>query len=398
MKRLIFAIFIIGGIVLMPVVAAAASDSSTDEPTRYFLSSTKSFWRSALNARHSFEDGFTADLSPLQLRVAKFAGLKPVAVKRLTILPAEPAGESTADIEGGKPLPKRLTPINQIPWGVELITNTDAVLAGGASISIAVLDTGVTGDHPDLTRRITACKDFTQTRQPIVDGKCTDQNGHGTHVAGIIAADGGADGKGIYGVAPAASLAAYKVCNANGSCWSDDIAMAIRTAADADIQIINLSLGSDTISSLVADAVAYAAEKEVLVIAAAGNDGPYAGSIDWPGALVDVVAVGAIDANLHIANWSSRGINADTDPYSIQERDLEFAAPGVSIESTYGGGYAVLSGTSMAAPHVAGLAALLWQATAEYPAAATRELLHDHAQDILPIGDDEASGWGLPVY
>lgn len=398
MKSSFVASFLAFSIILTPLSAvASSSDASATGDNRYFVASTKSFWKASFNARHSFEDGFTADLSPLQLRVAKFAGLKPVAVKKLTILPNSNDSSETSAVR--KPVVKvRPTPSAQIPWGVKMLyQDTTPVMT--ASVSIAVLDSGVTKDHPDLKRRIKDCRDFTQAKSPMVEGSCDDKNGHGTHVAGIIAADGGEDGKGIFGVAPHASLMTYKVCGANGSCWSDDIAVAIRAAADNGANIINMSLGSDSVSSLIADAVAYAASKEVLIVAAAGNDGPYTGSIDWPGALVDVVAVGALGADQKIADWSSRGINTTTESYSVQEGDVELAAPGVNIESTFNdGGYAVLSGTSMASPHVAGLAALLWQSSDTHPAGATRSELHRLAHDVDEFGDDDASGWGLPTF
>jgi subtilisin len=321
-------------------------------------------------------------------------------VKKFTILPAEqtaePASKSQDRVvpEGRKPSGPRQTPSEQVPWGVSLVTGATTATSGGASVSIAVLDTGITKDHPDLKRRMIGCKDFTQAKTPVVDGKCDDVNGHGTHVAGIIAADGGADGLGIYGVAPDASLMSYKVCGRSGSCWSDDIAVAIRTAADAGANIINMSLGSDTLSTLIDSAVDYAVSNGVLVVAAAGNDGPYTGSIDYPAARPTVVSVGAIDADQLVTDWSSRGINGQTTPNLREEGDIELAAPGMNIESTYlGNGYAILSGTSMASPHVAGLAALLWQGDA----AGTRDMLHDVAHDLSPDGDDEASGLGLPL-
>ena len=232
----------------------------------------------------------------------------------------------------------------------------------------------------------------------IVDNKCEDKNGHGTHVSGIIAADSGSDGLGIYGVAPAVNLHAYQVCSANGSCWADDIAMGIRTAADNKANIINLSLGSDSQSSLITDAIAYAVNNGVLVVAAAGNDGPYVGSVDYPAASNKVIAVGALDVNKVISDWSSRGINSQTTAYLVEDGDIEFAAPGVSVESTWkDGGYAILSGTSMAAPHISGLAAKLWQKDALAPADATRDLLRKFSTDLLPLGDDDDSGWGIPT-
>ena len=269
---------------------------------------------------------------------------------------------------------------------------------GGDGVNVAILDTGVMKTHPDLKNRVKDCKDFSSARSPMVDGKCDDKNGHGTHVAGIIAADGGSDGLGIFGVAPAANLYAYQVCSASGSCWADDVAVAMRTAADKGANVINLSLGSDSQSSLIYNAVVYAVSKNVLVVAAAGNDGPYDSSIDYPAASHEVVGVGALDVNKVVSEWSSRGINSQTTAYVVENGDVEFAAPGVSVESTWkDGGYAILSGTSMAAPHITGLVAKLWQKDSLTPAVSTRDLLHKFSADLLPLGDDNSSGWGIPT-
>src|SRR3989344_3556165 len=150
----------------------------------------------------------------------------------------------------------------------------------------------------------------------------------------------------------------YKVCGLNGSCYADDISSAINTAADSGVNIINISLGSDKESSLISESINYATSKGVLVIAAGGNDGPYFASIDYPAAKKEVVGVGAFGVSFAIPDWSSRGVNSQTLPFVVEEQDVEFAAPGVNIESTWkNGGYAILSGTSMAAPFVTGLAA-----------------------------------------
>lgn len=422
MKTGLTSIFLVFSLFLgatAPVFAA----SPVAEESRFFVQTTNGFWRNTLGVRHEFEDGFTTESSGLQLQLAKLMGVKIFPVKKLTILPASPAGGpaepdvqpvaqagASPDIVPGppasvpearrpRPTPERPTPTVQVPWGVAMLyagALPDA--SGGASVSVAVLDTGITRNHPDLERRIKGCKDFSQAKAPVVEDKCDDGNGHGTHVAGIIAADGGTDGLGIYGVAPGANLMAYKVCGNSGSCWSDDIAAAIRTAADNGANIINMSLGSDAISSLIGDAVAYARGKGVLVIAAAGNDGPYPDSVDYPGALADVVAVGALDVNRAVADFSSRGRNSATEPFVSNEGDIEFAAPGVNVESTYkDGGYAILSGTSMASPYLAGLAALAWQNLADAPADATRVILHNLTTDLEPAGDDDSSGWGLPT-
>lgn len=381
----------------------------SEDNGRYLVKSNSAFWKKSFGSRHDFKTGFTADLSDWQLKVAKIFGIETIPVIKLNILDEQEVVPSeNPEISKGKPAQvtpqsDRKVPLEQIPWGIKEIYN-DQLLeksSGGEGIVVAVLDTGVFKDHLDLRRRIKECKDFTSIKSPLVDGKCDDKNGHGTHVAGIIAADGGEDGLGIYGVAPGTDLFAYKVCGNNGSCWSDDIAFAIRTAVDGGANVINLSLGSDAESSLIADAVSYAWENDVLVVAAAGNDGPDVGSIDYPGANPDVVAVGAFDSSIDIAEWSSRGINSETEEYVVEEKDIEFAAPGVIVESTWkDGGYVILSGTSMSTPHVSGLAAKLWQVDVEGGlghAYVTRKLLHDFAEDLFPPGDDDMSGFGLPT-
>lgn len=349
----------------MPTAALAASGSSSN---RYFVPTTKAFWRSALGARNVFPDGFTADLNGLQLSVARWAGLKPIAVKKFNIL-AEQVAPSAS------PTPQ-ITPSQSVSWGVRTMLGNDKLqkTSGGAGITVAVLDTGIDSTHPDLQDRIDGCFDLTDSVKAFIDGSCDDTNGHGTHMAGIIAADGGPDGTGFYGFAPQASISAYRVCNSDGMCLSDDIAVAIRHAVDAGDQIIVLGLGGEAESSFIDDALKYAADHDVMVIAAAGNDGPYDDSVDWPARNPITISVGAVDNERVQAEFSSRG-------------RVDFVAPGVNIESTFlDGGYAILSGTSMAAPHVAGLAALEWQKDAAHPAQATRDLLHKLA-----------SGAGIPT-
>lgn len=380
-------------VILLLFVFALQTNAATDD-TRYFVKSTSGWWKKSFGVRHNFDNGFTADLSGSQLWVAKFFGVDVEPVKKLNVLP----DVAQAPVISGKATAQRVRPSEQVPWGVREVYNNSLLSksSGGLGVNVAILDTGVLKTHPDLKNRIKECKDFSGTAA-LVDGKCDDKNGHGTHVAGMVAADGGSDGLGIYGIAPEVNLFAYKVCSNNGTCWADDIAVALRMAADDGADIVNMSLGSDNPSQLITDATNYAVSKNVLVIAAAGNDGPYVGSIDYPGADANVVAVGAVDKDIQIPDWSSRGSNSTSESYVVEEGDIELAAPGVNIESTWkDGGYAILSGTSMASPHVAGLAAKLWQKDALNPASATRELLHKLSADLLPIGDDDSSGFGFP--
>ena len=371
---------------------------------RYFIGSNSGILKAITGIQHNFDNGYTVELTSRQLKaLEKLTSIFDIEVEEVALYhiskpscnyngvcePELGENPSCADCKGGEeePPPSRSCyPGAQLPWGVAKVNGG----SGGVGADVAVLDTGVHKAHLDLSNRVEQCKDF--TKGPRIKNSCKDGNGHGTHVSGTILADGGSDGLGIYGVAPEADLFAYKVCSDAGSCWADDIATAIRHASDQKAEIISMSLGGNTQSSLIKDAIDYAVEAGILVVAAAGNDGPDLGSIDYPGANVKVIAAGAIDSANAVPDWSSRGVN-DGD-YVIEEKEVEFGAPGVSVESAWNDGcYYVNSGTSMATPHLSGLAAKLWQGTASD----TRSYLQSIANDIWITGDDPATGFGLPA-
>ena len=388
------------------------------ENQRYLVKSNNGMLKMMYGVQHNFDKGFTTELTKGQSKVLEKLGVEVEKVELYQITGKPVCGDGicqgnepkTCPEDCGNPEPfcgdgicngeetsencpadcsfpeRSCYPDNEIPWGIVKINGGP----GGANIKVAVLDTGVYKEHLDLKDNIVDCKDA--TKRGIRKG-CADNNGHGTHVSGTILANSGSDKKGILGVAPEAKLIAIKVCGASG-CWCDDIAEAIRYAADKGANIISMSLGGDTQSPLIKDAIDYATSKGVLVIAAAGNDGPAEGSIDYPGANVKVIAVGAIDLAEAIPDWSSRGIN-DGD-YIIEEREVEFGAPGVSVESTYKNGcYVFMQGTSMATPHIAGLAAKLWDTNAATTRTKLQELAKLH--DLHTEGDDTATGFGLPI-
>ena len=266
-------------------------------------------------------------------------------------------------------------------WGVKRIgagVVHDANDAG-SGVKVAVIDTGIDYSHTELADNYAGGYDFVND-----DSNPMDDNGHGTHVAGTIAA---ADNDtGVVGVAPEASVYALKVLGANGSGSFDDVIAALQWAVANGIQITNNSYGSSGDPGTAVKAAfdnAYAAG--VLHIASAGNSGNRRGvgdNVGYPAKYDSVIAVAASDANDQRASFSSTG------------PAVELIAPGVSIKSTYPGNlYAIASGTSMASPHVAGTTALVLAANAGLTNVQVRSILQSTAEDLgLPA---EHQGYGL---
>jgi thermitase len=217
---------------------------------------------------------------------------------------------------------------------------------GSSAVPIAILDTGVAQSHEDLGGKVAESVDCT-TRLPCdPNASAEDKAGHGTHVAGTAAADTN-NATGVAGSCPDCALYNVKVLGDNGTGSSSSVAEGIRWSADNGAKVINMSLGASARSSTIEDAVDYAWGKGVVLAAAAGNGG--AKGRTYPAAYDEVIAVGASDYHDKKAGFSNYGSWVDV------------AAPGVGILSTTKDGkYGRMSGTSMATPHVAGVAGLVW--------------------------------------
>ncbi len=315
----------------------------------------------------------------------------------------------------GKPVSQ---PPQTIPWGVQRIGAPTAWSTtmgwvdlngdGNSEIEVAIFDTGIDVDHPDLAANI---KWGVSVLNGRISSKYNDLNGHGTHVAGTIAALN--NNIGVVGVAPKVEIYMLRVLGASGSgSWSDliiAIDLAIKgpdgiidkdgdgvIVGDPDDdapEVFSMSLGGSSAPAELHTAIQAAYNWGIVIVAAAGNEG--ASSPSYPAAYPEVIAVGAIDSTNAVPSWSNR--------------NPEVAAPGVDILSTYPDNtYATLSGTSMATPHVSAAVALIQAARLAKglpplpPGTATdtstntvRGLLHVTAEDLGEAGYDSLYGWGV---
>ena len=243
---------------------------------------------------------------------------------------------------------------------------------------MAVIDTGV-ARVPDLAGQLLPGTDLVSSGG---DGTA-DGHGHGTHVAGIVAAVAN-NGIGVAGLAPQAKILPIRALDDNGVGYDSAITSAIIYAADHGADIVNMSLGGSAGSSAEAAAVAYARGKDVLVVAAAGNGRASGNLTSYPAAFPGVLAVAASDPTDEIASFSNTGSYVGV------------AAPGVMVLSTYRDGGAVyMSGTSMASPYAAAVAALVRSAAPALPATGVAAAMTSTATDVGPTGRDDESGAGI---
>lgn len=290
------------------------------------------------------------------------------------IVSIEPDQEVYALVKPTKPIDPVVVLPQKMDWGIDALGANDVWNSfRGNGIDVAVIDTGIDLDHPDL-RVLPGVTYVLRTRS------ADDDNGHGTHVAGIIAALDNTIG--VVGVAPNANLYPVKVLNSKGSGYLSDVVKGIEWAIGNQMDVINMSLGADSGSSAMETVLEAAESAGIITVAAAGNDGT---AVDFPGAYDSTLAVGAVDVSLKLAYFSSIGPQVD------------IVGPGVNVYSTYKGGtYKALSGTSMATPHLAGLAALYKQMNPGADLSAFRQALAGSSMDLGTNGKDVQYGWGFP--
>ncbi|QTA80875.1 Peptidase S8/S53 domain-containing protein [Desulfonema limicola] len=272
-----------------------------------------------------------------------------------------------------------------IDWGLSMLEIPYLwSQTNGEGIKVAVLDTGIAFQHTDFRGAIIDSVDFTDS-----PAGASDLNGHGTHVAGIIAAR--KDSRGVVGVAPLSSLLIAKVLGDDGYGRESWVADGIRWAVQKGAHIISMSMGAPGYSRMIHDAIREAVAVNVFVICAAGNNGSRIGAVDCPGRFPETIAVGSIDRRQEISSFSSIGMQVD------------IVAPGDRILSTYPPNtFSTISGTSMATPFVSGVAALMLAKHRDFGGETPirnsidlRNHLRKTAVDLGHLGKDPVFGFGL---
>jgi len=274
----------------------------------------------------------------------------------------------------------------QVPWGISRIGAPSAWSSStGAGVKVAILDTGIQHDHPDLAANVKGGISVVGETYSTNPADWNDGHGHGTHVAGTVAAVN--NDVGAVGSAPDAWLYGVKVLFDNGEGPVSDVIEGIDWSVQNGMQVLNMSLGTDVYVAAFEDACDQAYEAGLLLVAAAGNEGdgdPNTTELSYPAAFDSVIAVSATGSNDQAPSWSNSGAF------------VELAAPGVSIYSTYKGStYTTKSGTSMATPHISGTAALVWARNTSLTNVQVRSILQQTAEDLGSNGRDTVYGYGL---
>lgn len=326
---------------------------------------------------------FKGNLSRNSLRSDKVVRIEKNIDLKLPPIDAKPVNK---DLKTYSENPPTNDPLLPAQYGFFKI-NTDKAWKtqkGKSEVIVAVIDSGVDGSHPEFEGQLLAGYDFSSDK-PTAGGN-VDGYGHGTHVAGVIAAKAN-NGQGISGIAPDCKILPVRIFNNWGHTTSGASTAAVIWAVDNGAKVINASWGSPLPGQAFHDAIKYALEKDVVVVAAVGNSGNNdPETAGYPGKSPGAIGVAA---STDIDGWAT---------FSTFGEQVSVAAPGKGILSTYptqiSNGYRIMEGTSMAAPHVTGAVALIRSQYPQMNQKQVKELLEKTAKDIVMTGVDLYAGNG----
>ncbi|SEO76967.1 subtilisin [Halogranum amylolyticum] len=321
-------------------MASASNGNTVEVNVGYAAESGR---RAARSEAKRVEREFAFDALTIEVNESAIQGLR----KRRDVRYVEKNGTMHALApKGGNGGGGSTTAAQQLPWGIDRVDAEVAHANGetGAGADVAIIDTGIDSDHPDLVANLGAGKAFVKARGGYAES-WDDDNDHGTHCAGTAGAVDNSEG--VVGVSTEATLHAVKVLDKRGSGSFSDIAAGVEYVADQGWDVGSMSLGGSSGTQVLKDACQYAVDKGVFLVAAAGNSGPCTDCVGYPAAYDTVMAVGSTTSSDGLSEFSSTG------------PEVEIAAPGSDVYSTIPGGYDTFSGTSMACPHVAGAAGQL---------------------------------------
>ncbi len=382
-----FKLSVLSTAIALPLVAISLNAQPViNEEQRYIVTSTAAKTlqpQGTLSTQQAFQVNSLFDRTAATVDAQIVKRLPNSNAMAVVLTPSQQkALANDASVQSIEVDPKRYLLAESTPYGITMVQAQQLSDAGTVNQKVCIMDTGYTLSHADLpSSGITGDDGYgsNDTGNWYNDG-----NGHGTHVAGTIAAIGN-NNQGVVGVNPSGKLGLHivKVFNDSGSwAYGSDLIQAISQCKAAGATVISMSLGGDSSSSAEQSAFDSAYASGILNIAAAGNDGD--SSMSYPASYSSVMSVAAVDSSGNVANFSQ---------YNSQ---VEIAAPGVRVNSTYNnGGYKSLSGTSMATPHVAGVAALVWGNNPECTAKEIRNGLNASAQDKGSSGRDSYYGYGI---
>jgi len=371
--RIILSIFLFG--------SAQNSSAQDSEEHRYIVKYKEG--STLINERMEVAAAEHGNLRGLNTRIdAQFLTLDNAEVLVLSSREEVEAWRQNEEVEYVERDRKRHLTAENRPYGINAVKAFDVTDDRVANRKVCIIDSGYDINHPDLTSDSSVVTGYTGEYSTTPWN--SDQDGHGTHVAGTIAAIGGND-VGVVGVNRNGALKMHivKVFGTNGWVWASTLVAAVEECVASGSNIVNMSLGGGGYSAI--EDAAYNRiynVENVLLVAAAGNDGTRGYS--YPASYNAVISVGATDSSNSIANFSQKNDQVD------------MSAPGVNVLSTTPNGrYEEYSGTSMATPHVSGVAALVWSLYPEKTAVEIRAALQDSALDLGRSGRDNSYGYGL---